>query len=146
MAQNPQPAFSFIRKLLPYSTVATILALLYVGWVFYARWNERREAQHAAEQKAAEEARKTYELYGSGQLKIMLFYASPGVVSRGQGTQLCYSVSNASSAKIDQGVGDIKPSIGRCLPIKPAHSTSYTLTALDGRGHEATQTVDVEVR
>lgn len=125
--------------------MATLLALIYVGWVFYSRWLQSRELQQAAERKAAEQERKTYELYGSGQLKIMLFYAMPGVVNRGRGTELCYSVSNATTAKIDQGVGDIRPSVGRCVPIKPKRSTTYTLTASDGQGHQATKSVDVVV-
>jgi hypothetical protein len=125
--------------------VATLLALIYLGGVFYSRWHFSRGLQQAAEQKAAEQERKTYELYGSGQLKIMLFYASPGVVNRGQGTELCYSVSNATTAKIDHGVGDIRPSVGRCVPIKPTRSTTYTVTATDSQGHQATKSVDVVV-
>lgn len=142
---SPAP-FQIIRKLLPYTTAAACLAVLYIGWVFFSRWNQNRELQHAAEEKSIEQARKTYEMYGSGQLKILLFYASPGVIARGGTTQLCYSVSNAASVKIDNGVEDIKPSLSRCLPVKPAHTTTYTITAADDGGHKATQSVTVVIR
>ena len=146
MSMQSQESFKIVRKLLPYSTAAALLALMYLGWIFYSRWNERAEAQRAADAKQVEEARKTYELYGSGQLKILLYYASPPVIRRGGSTQLCYSVANATTVKIDQGVEDIKPSLSRCIPVKPSHSLTYTMTAADDKGHTTTKTVDVEVR
>ena len=135
-----------IRKLLPYTTVAAVLALIYMGWVFYARSNQNRELQREADQKSVEEARKTYELYGSGQLKILLFYAAPAVIARGGSAQLCYSVASATTVKIDGGVEDIKPSLNRCVPVKPAHTTTYTMTATDDKGHETTKSINVVVK
>ena len=146
MPQPSSPAFPIIRKLLPYTSVAAVLALFYVGWVFYARSNQNRELQREAEQKSAEQAQKTFEMYGSGQLKILLFYASPSTVARGQATQLCFSVANATKVKIDQGVEEIKPSLNRCVPAKPSQATAYTITAADDLGHEVSQIVNVAVR
>ena len=144
---QPSPApVEIIRKLLPFTTAAAILALLYLGWVFYSRSNQNRELQRQADAKYAEQAQKTYELYGSGQLKIMLFYAVPPVVARGGSAQLCYSVSNAATVKIDHGVEDIKPSLSRCVPVQPVRSTTYTLSAADEKGHSASQRVEVVVR
>jgi hypothetical protein len=146
MSQPSSPSFPIIRKLLPYTTAAALLALVYMGWVFYSRSSEDRELQRDADRKSVEEARKTYELYGSGQLKILLFYAAPAVVAKGGSTQLCYSVANATTVKIDKDVEDIKPSLNRCVPVKPAHSTTYTLTASDDQGHHTTQSVNVTIR
>ena len=146
MSQTSSAPFQIIRKMLPYTTVAACLALIYLGWVFYSRSSQNRELQRQADQKSAEQAQKTYEMYGSGQLKILLFYAVPAVVARGGPAQLCYSVSNATTVKIDQGVEEIKPSLSRCVPIKPARTTTYTLSATDDAGHRATQSVNVVVR
>jgi hypothetical protein len=146
MSQESPGPFAIIRKLLPYTTVAALLALTYMGWVFYYRWSQNRELQREADLKSVEQARKTYEMYGSGQLKILLFYATATVVPRGGSAELCYSVSNASTVKIDQGVEEIKPSLSHCVPIKPAHSTTYTLTAADVKGHNVTRSVNVMIR
>jgi hypothetical protein len=143
--QSPAPV-EIIRRILPFTTVAAVLALIYLAWVFYARSSENRQLQRQADAKSIEQAQKTYELYGSGQLKIMLFYAVPGVVARGAAAQLCYSVSNAKTVKIDHGVEEIKPSLSRCVPITPVRPTTYTLTAADDQGHRASQSVEVEVR
>jgi hypothetical protein len=132
--------------MLPYTSVAALLALIYLGWVFYARSSQNQELQREADQKSVDQAKKTYELYGSGQLKILLFYASPPTLARGGTTELCYSVANATAVKVDQGVEEIKPSLNRCFPIKPAHSTTYTMTASDDKGHQVTQSVNVVIR
>jgi hypothetical protein len=146
MPETSPPPFHLIRKLLPYTTVAALLALLYMGWVFYMRSSQNRELQRESDEKSVEQARKTYELYGAGQLKILLFYAAPAVVTRGGSAELCYSVSNATKVKIDPGVEEIKPSLNHCVPIKPAHATTYTLTASDDKGHQTTQSINVAMR
>ena len=146
MPQQYSKPVEIARRMLPYTTAAAILALVYLAWVFYSRASENRELQRRADEKQLAEDRRIYEMYGSGQLKIMLFYAAPPVIARGGAGQLCYSVSNAASVKIDNGVEDIKPSLSRCVPIKPAHSTTYTLSASDEKGRQASQSVTVEVR
>ena len=146
MSQTSPAPVQLIRKLLPYTTVAALLALLYMAWVFYSRSSRNRELERQADQKSVQQAEKTYELYGSGQLKIMLFYAVPAFVAKGGSTQLCYSVANASTVSIDNGVEAIKPSLNRCVTVKPARSTTYTLTAADDQGHHAAQSINVQLR
>jgi hypothetical protein len=146
MSQQTKSPIEIIRKMLPYTTVAACLALIYMGWIFYSRSSQNRELQQQAEEKSLEQDRKNYEMYGSGQLKIMLFYAAPPVVARGGATKLCYSVSNATSVKIEPDVAAIKPSLSRCEPVTPAHSTTYILSASDDKGHTASQKLDVVVR
>lgn len=141
----PQPV-SIIRKLLPYTTVASCLAVLYIGYVFYSRYSTNRDIQHRAEEKAAVENERAYEMYGAGQLKLMLFYASPPVVRHGEATKLCYSVSNATKVLIDHGVEAITPSLSHCVDIHPARTTVYTISAADDKGHTASQSVTVEVK
>jgi hypothetical protein len=135
-----------IRRMLPYTTIAACLALLYLAWVFYSRYATNRELQRQADEKTSAENRRIYELYGSGQLKIMLFYSNPAVVKRGETAQLCYSVSNAAKVAIDHGVEDIKPSLSRCVEVHPLRTTVYTLSADDGKGHSATQSLNLVVR
>ena len=146
MPDSPQQWYQLIRKLLPYTTVAAVLALIYMGFVFYSRAQQNRALQQEADQKSVEQARKTYELYGSGQLKILMFYATPATITRGQTAQLCYGVANATLVKIDQGVEQIKPSLNHCVPTKPTHPTTYTISASDDKGHQVTQSIDVAVR
>jgi hypothetical protein len=146
MSQHSISPVQIIRKMLPFTTAAACLAVVYLGWVFYSRWSDDRSLKQQAEEKSVEQDRKTYELYGSGQLKIMLFYAVPPVVARGGSSQLCYSVSNATAVKIDPGVEAIKPSLSRCVPVKPTHSTTYTLSANDDKGHRADQSTQITVR
>jgi hypothetical protein len=117
-----------------------------MGWVFYSRSSQNRELQRQAAEKSQEQDRKNYEMYGSGQLKIMLFYAVPPVVAKGGETKLCYSVANATSVKIEPGVEAIKPSLSRCEPVTPVRSTTYTLSASDDKGHSDSRKLDVVVR
>ena len=139
-------SLQIIRKMLPYTSVAAVLALLYLGWVFYARSSQNSELQREADAKAAEEARKTTELYGGEQLKILLLYATPAKVTRGSQVELCYGVSNATSVKFEPSVEDVKPSLNRCVAVTPLRSTTYTLTASDDKGNRTTKSVDVAVR
>src|SRR5436190_1813875 len=108
-------AESTLRKLLPFTTVGLALALLYVGWTFYSRWNYARAAKQAAEHERAKANAKIVEMYGSGNLKILNFYATPGILRRGQKGLVCYGVSNATTVRIEPGVEALKPSMSRCV-------------------------------
>jgi len=135
-----------IRKLLPYTTIAVCIALLYAGWVFYSRYRTNAELQRKADARYVEHAKRTYEMYGAGQLKILSFYAMPGVVHRGETTELCYGVANATSVSIDNGIEAIKPSLSRCLQVRVTRITTYTLKAQDEKGNHVEQSVNVLVR
>jgi hypothetical protein len=137
---------STIRKLLPYTTAALIIAILYVGWIFFSRWQLERETRQRAEEKKREEAQKVVEAFGGGNVKILSFSATPGVVSPGEKAQLCYGVSNAKTVKIDPAVPDIWPSMSRCVEIAPKKDTVYTITADDGHGHTESAKLQVRVQ
>jgi hypothetical protein len=134
-----------IRRLLPFTTAALVLALLYVAWTFYSRWNRNRFIEQAAE---AEKARANAEIVRkyAGDLKILSFYTTSGTIRRGEKTLLCYGVASAARVRIEPGVEPMKPSLSRCLEVSPAADTSYTLTAEDDSGHSVTASLPILVR
>ena len=146
MPQNDEPV-PLMRKMLPYTSFAVIVALLYLGWVFYSRWHENRLAQQRAAEKEQADAKRIYDMYGAGRVKILQLYANPGLVSKGGTAQLCYGVSNAKTLTIDpKPTGDVWPSIARCVDVAPAKDTTYVVTAQDANGHTETANVTIQVR
>jgi hypothetical protein len=135
-----------LRRVLPYTTFALILAAAYSGWTLYSRYAAGQEAGKKAKETEAREDQKTVERFGGGKLKILSFYASPNVVRAGQRVLVCYSVVNATEVSITPEIEPIKPSITRCLEVFPKETTSYTLKARDASGAEATQMASVVVR
>jgi hypothetical protein len=135
-----------VRRLLPFTSVLLVIAVLYVGWVFYSRWSAQRELTREHSDAAAERARADYELSGGSELKILALYATPGVVNAGQTSQLCYSVANAKAVSFEPKVDGVWPSRSRCVDISPKRDTIYVLTAQDDRGHRETAQIKVLVR
>ncbi|HVZ17075.1 MAG TPA: hypothetical protein VG897_08160, partial [Terriglobales bacterium] len=86
MAEEPNSA---LRKVLPFTTVGVILAAIYVGYIFYSRWSENREAQEQARQHEIAEAQKTVEAYGGGHVKVLNFTIGPSVIQRGEKVTIC---------------------------------------------------------
>lgn len=147
MPDQPEEHASMSRKMLPYTAFAVVVALLYLGWIFYSRWHDNRVLQEQAAAKEKAEAQRIYDLYGAGRVKILQLYANPDTISRGGTGQLCYGVSNAKTITIDpKPAGDVWPSIARCVDIAPAKDTTYTLTVQDANGHSETANVAVQVR
>ena len=62
---------------------------------------------------------------------IQSFGASPASISAGQTSTLSWSVSNATSLTLDQGLG---PVTGTSRQVNPAATTRYTLTAANAAG------------
>ena len=139
-------AESTLRKLLPYSSAGLVIAILYVAWTFFSRWHDTRALGRAAGVEKAKADAKIVEMYGSGKLKILHFYVTPGIIARGRKGLLCYGVVNAKSVRIEPGIEPLKPSISRCLEISPVADTRYTFTAEDESGHGATASVLVRVQ
>jgi hypothetical protein len=65
--------------------------------------------------------------------QIVYFTATPPVISYGGSITLSYSVLNATSVSIDNGVGPVSPSSGTAI-VSPMMSTNYTLTATNSVG------------
>jgi hypothetical protein len=75
---------------------------------------------------------------------ISSFSASPNDVQPGVTSTLSWSITNASSASINQGVGSVSSSSGSYV-LHPTSTTTYTLTATNTNGTstvQATITVD----
>jgi hypothetical protein len=143
----PQPQRSGLRALLPYTTVLLILAALYVAWTFYSRNESSRRAQAAIEAQREESRKRVVDqIYGSGEIKFSTFGADSGLLHRGETTELCYGVVNATAVKLDPPVADIKPSYHHCLEIAPKTTTTYTITAEDGKGNKKSESVTVRVQ
>lgn len=152
MVAEPAPEEkSLLKNPLLYSSAVLLIVMLYVGWIFFSRWQENRGIERrAAEHQAAvqrEQDRNTVKQMGGKELAIQSFYASPGIVRRGESTQLCYGVANAKVVTLEPPQNSpMWPSYGRCVDVKPTKTTTYTLTAEDAAGHNVTQTVEIKVR
>jgi peptidoglycan-associated lipoprotein len=73
---------------------------------------------------------------------IGYFTAEPSTVTTGQPSSLRWSVTDASSVKIDNGIGEVSPNGRR--GVYPTATTTYHLTATNGAGtSEADATVTV---
>lgn len=134
-----------LRRVLPYLTVAVLIAVVYDGWIFYARWSGAREAHKEDALKQAQNARRTLELLGGDSLKILDFYASSGAIHRGQPATICYGVNAADRVRIDPPVQELHPAFSRCLQVAPLKDTDYKLTAEDRAGHTVTQSLTIRV-
>ena len=73
---------------------------------------------------------------------ISSFSASPSTIEKGQSSTLSWSITNADTASIDQGIGSIAASA--TLSVSPTSTTTYTLTAGNKDG-DTTSTVTVTV-
>jgi hypothetical protein len=79
-------------------------------------------------------------------LKIIMFYAAPGVVNEGETASICYGVQNAKSVRIEPRIAELRPTFNRCLEVSPARDTRYTLTAEDGAGKVVTESFELKLR
>jgi hypothetical protein len=135
-----------VRKIFPYTTVAFLLAALYVGWTFYSRHEANRHAQEELDAKqAAARKRVVDQIYGSGEIRIPTFLADSGVIKPGETTHLCYGVVNAVSVKLDPPVEALKPTYRHCIDIAPRKTTTYTLTAFNAAGKSKSVSLEVRV-
>lgn len=139
---------SGLAALLPFTTVALILAALYVAWTFYSRHESARQEQEAIETKQREaEKRKADLILGSGEVKFTTFSADNGLLKSGETTRLCYGVVNATTLKIDPPVGEpVKPTNRHCVEIAPKQTTTYTITASNDKGDTKTSSLTVQVK
>ncbi len=131
-------AFRFMWVLLP-------AGCIYLGWVYYSRWSDNRALIQRMEESKAAQDHAVVQAYGGDRLSILDFYAAPGTIRRGEKAQLCYSVSNSTSVRIEPPVQNVWPSLDRCVEVRPRTSTAYKLIAEDAKGHTLTARVMVKV-
>lgn len=142
---EPQRAKSPIRTFLKYTWIVIGVVALYSGWTLYSRWESNRRADEE-QQKKLESDRRTVEALGGDRFEVLHFYASPGVIGRGERAQLCYGVSNAKVVRLDPPAGSVWPSFNRCLYVSPAKDTTYTLTIEDAAGQTKNASLTLQVR
>jgi len=151
MIENPEPATPRLtaKKLWLYTSPILALLLVYVGWLMLARWQENKQLEERAAQEARarerEEAQRTVETLGGSEFSILSFYATPGMIRRGDSIQLCYGVSNAKTVALDPPVAEMWPSASRCINLAPTKTTNYTLTASDAQGNKKVVSLEVKV-
>jgi len=73
-------------------------------------------------------------MLGGNRFEILHFYASPGVIRRGQTAQLCYGVSGAKTVRLEPQPNAVWPSFSRCVDVSPSKDTSYTVDRRRCRG------------
>jgi len=129
-----------------YSTVALILAALYVGGVFYERAQRNEEIERQRRSKEAEAARRVVAVNGGERLTVLNLYVSPPAIHPGQKALLCYGVANAKTVTIKPLSGTLFPALSRCLEIAPTAETTYHLTAMNEAGEKAEKSVTLAVK
>jgi hypothetical protein len=135
-----------MKRVMMWLGLVIVVALIYDGWIFYSRRSGNREAAREQADKVLSQERRTIDAYGGGGLKILSFYASPGVIARGGQTSLCYSVTGSKTVRMEPAVGEVWPALSRCVPVSPRKDTEYKFIAEDGAGHSVTQSVVVKLR
>ena len=133
-----------LRRVLPYTFAALVVALLYAGWTFYSRWAEARRVDREEAARRLDFDQKTLNMIGP-DLKILTFYGPPSIRA-GMPALICYGVANAKSVRIEPGIESLAPSLGRCVNASPRQTTEYRLTAEDGAGHRVSQAIVVKVQ
>ena len=142
-----RPSGSVLGKIIPFTSIGVLVAALYVAWTFYARHQSELDAQKAAETRQEEQRQRTVrEVFGNGEIKFTMFSADTGLLKRGDHTQLCYGVENAKTVRLDPPVQPLEPTYRRCIEISPKTTTTYTITADDGKGHTQSHSLTVHVQ
>jgi hypothetical protein len=137
---------SVFYKLIPYTTAAMFIAMLYAAWTFYSRRQDSVKMQQEIDEKQQTARKKVVDqVFGSGEILFSTFSVDTAQLKRGETTQLCYGVENAKSLKLDPPVEAVKPSYHHCLEIAPKKTTTYTITADDGAGHTKSLSLQVKV-
>ena len=128
-----------------YTWFLVAAAVIVVGGMYLLQWNQSRKlASEAAEKKRQADAADA-EVMGGTRFEILQFYAYPAILKSGESTDMCYSVSNAKTVKLDPPAAEVWPSQMRCMDIKPEKTTDYTLTIFDAAGKSKTQKITVTV-
>jgi hypothetical protein len=76
---------------------------------------------------------------------ILNFYATAPRLPRGEKELLCYGVENAKTVWLEPPRQELSAALSRCVEVEPNETTTYTLTAQDAAGKQATQQVTVTV-
>jgi hypothetical protein len=122
-----------------------VAAVIYDGSIFYSRWSRERGSERTQAREEGKQARKTLEILGGDELRIMNFYASPGVIRPGSHATICYGVNGAKTVRIQPPVEEVWPAVSHCLQVTPRKDTEYKLIAEDAAGHSVSQSLVLKV-
>jgi hypothetical protein len=78
-----------------------------------------------------------------GGVKIVNFYATAPHLPKGEKELLCYGVEDAKTVWLEPPRQELSAALSRCVEVEPKETTTYTLTAQDAAGKQATQQVTV---
>ncbi len=131
-----------MRQAVRYMFVGMAMALLYVAWTLYDRYNSNREYERAVERKHQPAPPPDF----GSEVKILQFYASPNAVAKGQQAILCYGVANAKTVRLEPAAEAVWPALNRCFYLAPQRDTRYTLTAEGADGKPVTESLEIQVR
>jgi len=149
LSENPSPQKSIFKNPLVYSSLLILIVAIYVGWILLSRYQSSRSYEQRAEAEQARKQRESdqvaIEQLGGSELAIQMLYATPRI-HRGETAQVCYGVANAKTVTLEPQTSPVWPSHNLCVDVKPAKTTTYTLTATSADGKSVTQTVSIEVR
>ncbi len=148
MLSDPAPeSRTGFRTYVVVSLVAFLFVGVYVGWVFYSRWQANNSITEKTLEKERTQDQRTFEAMGGNRFEILVFAANPPAIQGGEKSSLCYSVSNAKAVKIEpQTEEPVWPAFSRCVHVSPRKTTKYTLTIDDGAGQTKTAVVEVKVQ
>jgi hypothetical protein len=136
-----------MRKIIVFTCLTFAVAGMYLGWIYYSRWKDSKAFIQRLEEPAAARERAFADAYGRGAIKIMSFYAVPSIIRLGDKAQLCYSVANADTVRIEPPPADeVWPSLSRCVNVSPGKDTVYRLVAKDAQENEKTAAIPIAVR
>lgn len=136
---------AWLRRALPFLSIAIVIGVVYDGSIFYGRWRDARAGAKAVAAKEAQDDRGIVDALGGDRLKILDFYASPPTVRRGEHSLICYGVNAAQTVRIDPPVEQLHPAVSHCLQVTPEQSTDYKLTIGDSAGHTLSQSLTIQV-
>jgi len=123
-----------------------LLAFVYSGWILYSRRSDNASVAEEAERQRAITDGEVIAKLGGGKLKMLMFYADPPIVAKGDRTLLCYGVAGAKNVRIEPNVQSLGPSLSRCVEAFPKATMTYTLIASDASGAEQKSTIVVRVQ
>jgi hypothetical protein len=78
-------------------------------------------------------------------VRITQFYTTTAQLPRGEKGLVCYGVENAKTVWLAPPKHEVSAAISRCVDVEPTATTTYTLTAEDAAGKQATQDVTVTI-
>jgi len=122
-----------------------VLIAVYLGWIYYSRWNDNQALLDRVEEQKALQDQPLPDIYGDGNVTILMFYATPPVIHQGNTAQICFGVVSTEKVRIEPFIEDIWPSPSLCVDVAPNEDTVYRLIAEDAEGNIATAETSVSI-